>query len=95
MKSALKNPSAWVPITMSLSAFLLTIFYVAIYRAVHHEDEDTPARFFQLLMVGQIPIIAFFVFKYLPKIPRQALLILILQFFAAFLAFITVFIFEL
>lgn len=38
-----------------------------------------PARIFQLLMVLQLPIIAYFAIRWLPKRPAQALLILALQ----------------
>jgi hypothetical protein len=37
-------------------------------------------------MAGQIPIIAFFAIKWLPRSPKQALLVLVLQGSAALMA---------
>jgi hypothetical protein len=55
--------------------------YVAIHSITQNSnaDEGAPARIFQLLMVGQLPIIAYFAVKWLPKRPKQSLLILALQ----------------
>jgi hypothetical protein len=77
----LKQPSAWIPIAISLAALTFLIGYVAIFGITHHTgaDEGAPARIFQLLMVVQLPIIAYFAFRWLPKRPKQSLLILALQ----------------
>ena len=69
MKKILKSPLAWVPILMSSFAFLLIIFYVAIFGIAKNTDEGLAARIFQLLLVGQLPIVAFFVLKYINKKP--------------------------
>ena len=37
------------------------------------------AHIFQLLIAGQLPIVAFFAIKWLPRTPRQALQVLVLQ----------------
>ena len=77
--SLLKQPSAWIPFVMSLAALALLLGYVAIFGIVHHEDEGAPARMFQLIMVAQLPIVAYFAIKWLPRKPKQSLLILLLQ----------------
>ena len=46
---------------------------------VHEADEGTAAHIWQILMAGQIPIVAFFTIKWLPRSPRPALIILSLQ----------------
>lgn len=81
---------------MSFAALTLTIGYLAIFGISQEPqvDEGTPAHLFQLLMGGQIPIIAFFAIKYLPQKPKQALQILVLQFIAGLLAFAPVYILE-
>jgi hypothetical protein len=96
MKSILKKPSAWLPIAMSSAAFTLVFIYVAIFGISQQpaEDEGTAAHLFQLLMAGQVPIILFFAMKYLPKHPKVALQILLLQFVAGLIAFAPVFFFE-
>jgi len=79
IKSLLKEPSAWIPIAISLLALTMILGYVAIFGIVHNEDEGAPAHIFQLLMVLQLPIAAYFAFKWLPKRPIQALIVLALQ----------------
>ena len=44
----------------------------ALYGAVREADEGTRAPIFQLLMATQMPIIAFFAIKWLPRAPPGA-----------------------
>ena len=78
-KSLFKQPSAWIPLAMSLAALALLLGYVAIFGIVHNKDEGAPAHIFQLIMVAQLPIAAYFAIKWLPKLPKQSLLVLALQ----------------
>jgi hypothetical protein len=80
---------------MSLVALAIVVIHVAIFGAVREADEGTAAHFFQLLMIAQVPIIAFFAIKWLPRTPRQALRILALQFAAALAALAPVFLLDL
>ena len=75
----MKVPGAFLPITMSLTALGLVLGRVAIAGVVHEADEGTTAHLWQLLMAGQIPVLAFFAIKWLPQAPRQTLCILMLQ----------------
>jgi len=75
----MKQPSGLVPLIMSFVALALVLGHVAIFGVVHEADEGTPAHIFQLLMAGQVPIVAFFAIKWLPQAPRQALQVLALQ----------------
>jgi hypothetical protein len=88
--SLLKNPSAFIPLVMSLAAFLLIIAVLSTAGITHQRDEGAPARIFQLLIALQIPIIAFFALKWLPKSPRPSLLVLLLQIGAASAAVATI-----
>ena len=81
--STLKKPSAWIPIAMSLAALAVVIAYLAIYGAARPGDEGTTAHAWQLLMAGQLPIIAYFVLRWLPQAPRKAAPVLLLQMVAA------------
>jgi hypothetical protein len=87
----LKQPSAFLPLTMSLAALAIVLGHVVIFGAVREADEGTAAHVFQLLMIAQLPIIAFFAIKWLPRTPRQALQILALQAGAALAALAPVF----
>lgn len=91
----IKQPSAFVPLLMSLVACAIVLGHVAIFGVVHEPDEGTPAHIFQLLLVAQLPIVAFFAMKWLPRAPREAVLILALQAVAGLAALAPVFYFEL
>jgi hypothetical protein len=75
----LKQPSAFLPLAMSLTALAIVVGHVAMYGVVHEADEGTPAHLWQLLMAGQMPILAYFAIKWLPQAPRQTLYVLALQ----------------
>jgi hypothetical protein len=77
--SLFKQPSAWIPLVLSLAALAFLLVYVAIFGIGYHSDERAPARIFQLIMVAQLPISAYFAVKWLPRCPKQALCILVVQ----------------
>jgi len=77
--SMLKRPTAVIPIAMSLAALGLVIGHIAFFGASREPDEGTAAHLWQLLMAGQIPIIAFFAVRWLPQTPGPALVVLGLQ----------------
>jgi hypothetical protein len=79
----LKRPSAFLPVAMSTAALTLLVGYILMFGTARQEDEGTAAHLWQLLMAGQVPIIGFFVIKWLPAEPRKALPVLALQISAA------------
>lgn len=89
--SPLKQPSAYLPLAISLAALALVLSHAARFGIVHEADEGTAAHIFQLLMVVQVPIVAFFAITWLPRAPGQALRVLALQVGAALAAFAAVF----
>jgi hypothetical protein len=89
--SALKKPSAWIPIVMSLAALGLVLAHYAVYGITRDPDEGAAAHTFQLLMAGQLPVIVYFALRWLPRIPGQALLVLALQGAAGLAAFASVY----
>ena len=91
MKVILKNPSAFLPLAMSFCALATVIIYVAVFGPAPQADEGTAAHIWQILMAGQIPIIVFFAIKWLPRTPKEALLVLVLQGGAALMALAPVF----
>jgi len=82
----MKRPSALIPIGMSLIALTMVLAHVAMFGVTHEADEGATAHIFQLLMAGQLPVIAFYAIKWLPRTPRQALFILGAQIGAALAA---------
>ena len=87
----LKKPSAALPIVMSLAGIAVVVGHAAIYGTAHEADEGAAAHIFQLLMVLQVPLVGFFAFRWLPRVPRQTLSVLTLQAGAALAAFAAVF----
>lgn len=94
--SVLKRPSAWTPIAMSLAALALVLGHLAIYGIPRRGgDEGATAHTWQLLMAAQLPVIAYFLLKSLPRAPRKSVPILLLQIVAAVAALAPVYLLRL
>jgi hypothetical protein len=93
--SLIKQPSALLPIAMSATALVVVLVHVVIFGAVHEADEGTAAHLWQLLMAGQIPVVAYFALKWLARTPGQAARVLALQAVAALAACAPVYWFKL
>lgn len=90
----LKRPSALLPVGMSLAALTTVIAYATMFGTARQADEGTAAHIWQLLMAGQVPVVAFFAIKWLPAEPRQAVIVLTLQVVAALAAMFPVWWFQ-
>ena len=77
--SLLKQPSAYIPVLMSLAALAIVLGHVAFVGTAREPDEGAAAHLWQLLIAGQIPVVIFFAITWLPQVPRQALPILAMQ----------------
>jgi len=75
----LKHPAAFLPLLMSLAALAIVVIHVARFGAAREADEGTSAHLWQLLMAGQLPLVAFFALTRLPRDPRPAAAVLLLQ----------------
>jgi hypothetical protein len=82
----LKHPSALAPVAMSVAALAILIGYIAMFGTARQADEGAAAHLWQLLMAGQVPVMAFFAIRWLPTQPRQGLMVLALQVGAALAA---------
>ena len=74
-----KRPSALIPLAMSALALAVVLFYVLIFGVARGTDEGAVAHMWQLLIAGQLPVVAFFAIKWLPRDSRSALSVLTLQ----------------
>jgi len=90
----LKRPTALIPIAMSFTALATVIAYATMFGTARQADEGTAAHLWQILMAGQVPVVAFFALKWLPAEPKQALLVLALQVGAALAAMFPVWWFQ-
>ena len=76
---SLRQPSAFLPLAMSLGAFAVVIAHVAAVGVTRQADEGTEAHLWQLLMACQLPVIAFYAISSLLRDRRHALPILLAQ----------------
>ena len=96
MNSIIKKPSAWIPIVLSLAVLAMMLIYIAISGPpVHQADEGTGAHLFQIWLVLEMLTIAFFAISWLPRAPKQTLIILAIQIIVALAACAPVFYFNL
>ena len=78
-RSVIRRPSAFLPMAMSLTALTIVLIHIAVFGHAREADEGTTAHLWQILMAGQMPVLAFFAIKWLPRAPRQTLYVLALQ----------------
>ena len=80
MNFIIKHPSAWIPIATSLIVLAIMLIGFAVFGIPHREaDEGTAAHLFQIWLVLEVIMVAFFGIKWLPQQPKQAFQALALQ----------------
>ena len=79
----------------SLTALAVVLGHIAMFGVVREADEGAVAHIWQLLMGLQLPVLAFFAIKWLPRAPRPSLIVLGLQAGAALASMAPVFIWNL
>ena len=93
--TVVRKPSAFIPLAMSLAALAVLGAAAISGGLVPHRDEGATAHIWQLLMAGQLPVLAFFAIKWLPRAPKPTLGVLALQLGAAGAAMAPVFLLHL
>ncbi len=92
----LKQPSAWVPLVLSLIVLAMWLISIAMFGAPARDpDEGTAAHLFQTWLVLEVLMVGFFAIKWVPQKPKQALVILVLQIAAVIAGCAPVFYFHL
>jgi hypothetical protein len=84
--SMLKHPAALLPIAMCGAALAVVLVHLTFVGSAPQPDEGAEAHLWQLLMAGQVPIVAFFTFSSLARNPPFAVRVLGLQAAAALAA---------
>ena len=75
-----KRPSALLSIGLSIAAIAVVAGFVMLYGTQHQgEDEGAAAHLWQLLILAHVPAIVFFLAKWIPREPRQAAIVLVVQ----------------
>ena len=54
----LRRPSALIPLAMSAAALATVVAYAALFGTARQADEGAAAHVWQLLMAGQVPVMA-------------------------------------
>jgi hypothetical protein len=80
---SLRKPGAWIPVAMSAAALAAVLVQLAVHGPAPEPDEGVVAHLWQLLMVGQMPLIAWFTAKWLRRSPQWAWPVLATQLAAA------------
>ena len=89
--SLARRPSAIIPIAMSIAAVVTILGHIAVFGTAPQPDEGTAAHIWQLLMAGQLPVMAFYAIKWLPRDPKTSLSVLAVQAGAALAAVAPIF----
>lgn len=79
VRGLLRFPSGYLPVVMSVGALGMIVWFVAVHGVVHQPDEGLQVHLWQVLVAGQVPVIAFFALRWLPSAGRPALGVLALQ----------------
>ena len=91
----IQQPSAFIPVAMSFAALATVLLHVARFGVARVADEGAAAHIWQLLMAAQMPVIAFFAIRWLPRAPKEGLAVLALQLGAVLAALAPVFLLDL
>ena len=93
--TVLRQPSALVPMALSLTALAVLLVHIGLFGVAREADEGTAAHIWQLLMAAQLPALVIFGVRWLPKAPKQAMLVFALLVASIVGAMAPVFIFNL
>jgi len=83
---ALSRPSGFLPLTMSGAALLVVLTHIALFGVAREPDEGAAAHLWQILMLGQLPLVGIFAIRWLRKDLRGTLIVLGLQTLAIIIA---------
>jgi hypothetical protein len=64
---------------MSSIALLLVVGHVALIGVAPQADEGAEVHLWQLLMLGQVPLIAYFGVRWVPPAPKEGVTVLLTQ----------------
>ena len=78
-RALMRHPAGYLPVAMSVGALAMIVWYVAVHGVVRQTDEGLQAHAWQLLVAGQLPLIALFAVTWIPRAARPALIVLGVQ----------------
>jgi hypothetical protein len=79
VRALMRQPTGYLPMAMSVGALAMIVWFVTVHGVVRQPDEGVQAHLWQLLVAGQVPLVAYFALRWLPRARRSALVVLALQ----------------
>src|SRR5437867_1898406 len=79
VKTLFRRPSGFLPLVMSSIALSLVLAHIATVGVEPQADEGAAAHIWQLLMVAQLPPLAYVAIRWVPFAPKQGLIVLLTQ----------------
>lgn len=79
VRALLRQPTGFLPVAMSVGALAMIVWFVAAHGVVHQPDEGAQAHLWQLLVAGQLPLVGYFAYAWLPRAGPPALVVLGIQ----------------
>lgn len=80
MKSLFRHTSAWLPMALSFIVLATILSAIVLFGPlVRQPDEGAAAHLFQIWLVLEIGMLLFFGFSWLPRKPKDAMIILAIQ----------------
>jgi hypothetical protein len=79
VRALIRHPTGYLPVAMSVGALAMIVWYVALHGVARQADEGLQAHVWQLLVAGQLPLLALFAVTWIPRAARPALIVLVVQ----------------
>ncbi|MEZ2389069.1 hypothetical protein AB6813_05870 [bacterium RCC_150] len=79
MSQIIRHPSAWVPVAMSLAILIMIVATLISSGVSRQPDEGAAAHIFQIWLVVEVLAIAAFAVQWVPRRPKEALIVLAVQ----------------
>lgn len=76
LMTLVRQPDALAPLLLAAAALSLVLGHAAVFGVVHEADEGAAAHIWQLLIALELPALAFFAIRWLPRATKQALVLL-------------------
>lgn len=75
----IRRPGAWGPIVMSLAVLVMIAATLSSSGVSRQPDEGAAAHIFQIWLVVEVVTIAAFTVRWVPRKPKEALIVLAVQ----------------
>jgi len=95
MQTLIRKPLAWIPVVLPLLIIAMLGYALTTHGVTRDADEGTEAHLFQIWIVLEFILVSVFAARWLPRLPKQAGMIIALQLALSFIPCAVVFYFNL